>query len=308
MGTFGAVIRIKSPIPHRKALFDIGIAGPLAGFVVCIPVLILGVLEGRWVPLTNGGEGPGYFGEPLLFQWAVHLLRGPAPDGMTLAIGPLGLAAWFGLFVTALNMMPVGQLDGGHVTFSLLPRYAHDVSRAGLLVCLGLLYFRPVWLLWTILLWALGRRPHPPTLYNAVPIGRGRLLVGLLGFAILAVCFTPDPILIVVARHLRQLSRPHITLTGSTSTLIPGQRIGAVAFDQDPAHGLAHRRSPPLEQDLEAVLLPHPRQRGAEPAPARGTDPGRAAGGARASASASWRPFRGVPDRTTTFSSAPAGG
>jgi membrane-associated protease RseP (regulator of RpoE activity) len=196
VGTFGAVIRIKSPIPHRKALFDIGIAGPLAGFVVCIPVLALGVLEGRWVPVTNGGEGPGYFGEPLLFQWAVHLLRGATPDGMTLAIGPLGLAAWFGLFVTALNMMPVGQLDGGHVTFALWPRYAHYVSRVGLLVCLGLLYFRPVWLLWTILLWVLGRRPHPPTLYNSLPIDRGRLLVGLLGFAILAVCFTPDPILL----------------------------------------------------------------------------------------------------------------
>jgi membrane-associated protease RseP (regulator of RpoE activity) len=98
---------------------------------------------------------------------------------MTLGIGPLGLAAWFGLFVTALNMMPVGQLDGGHVTFALWPRYARHVSRVGLVVCLALLYFRPVWLLWTILLWVLGRRPHPPTTYD-----------------FLAVCFTPDPILL----------------------------------------------------------------------------------------------------------------
>jgi membrane-associated protease RseP (regulator of RpoE activity) len=196
VGTFGAVIRIKSPIPHRTALFDIGIAGPLAGFVVCIPVLVLGVLEGHWTPITNGGEGPGYFGEPLLFQWAVRLILGPAPDGMTLGIGPLGLAAWFGLFVTALNMMPVGQLDGGHVTFALWPRYARHVSRVGLVVCLALLYFRPVWLLWTILLWVLGRRPHPPPTYDFLPVNRGRLLVGLLGFAILAVSFTPDPILL----------------------------------------------------------------------------------------------------------------
>jgi membrane-associated protease RseP (regulator of RpoE activity) len=196
VGTFGAVIRIKSPIPHRKALFDIGIAGPLAGFVVCVPVLVLGVLEGQWAPITNGGEGPGYFGEPLLFQWAVRFILGPAPEGMTLSIGPLGLAAWFGLFVTALNLMPVGQLDGGHVTYALWPRYARYVSRAGLIVCLALLYFRPEWLLWTILLWLLGRRPHPPTTYNALPVDRGRLIVGLLGFVILAVCFTPDPILL----------------------------------------------------------------------------------------------------------------
>lgn len=196
VGTLGAFIRIRGLIPHRRALFDIGIAGPLAGFVVCLPVLVLGVLEATWAPITNGGQGPNYLGEPLLFQWAVHLLRGPAPEGMTLAIGPLGLAAWFGLLVTALNMMPVGQLDGGHVSYALWPRYAHLISRVGLVVCLLLLYLRPTWLLWTILLWVLGRRPHPPTLANAAPMGRARLYVGLLGFAIFAVCFTPDPVMI----------------------------------------------------------------------------------------------------------------
>jgi len=196
VGTLGAFIRIRGPIPHRRALFDIGIAGPLAGFAVCVPVLVLGVLEASWAPITNGGQGPNYLGEPLLFEWAVQLLRGPAPEGMTLAIGPLGLAAWFGLLVTALNMMPVGQLDGGHVTFALWPRYAQLISRAGLVVCLLLLYLRPTWLVWTILLWLLGRRPHPPTLVNTLPTGRARLYVGLLGFAVFAVCFTPNPVLI----------------------------------------------------------------------------------------------------------------
>jgi membrane-associated protease RseP (regulator of RpoE activity) len=196
VGTLGAFIRIRGPMPHRRALFDIGIAGPLAGFAVCLPVLALGVLEAAWAPLTNGGQGPNYLGEPLLFQWAVWLLRGPAPEGMTLAIGPLGLAAWFGLLVTALNMMPVGQLDGGHVTYALWPRHAYRISRVGLVVCLLLLYLRPTWLVWTILLWLLGRRPHPPTLANALPTGRARLFVGLLGFAIFAVCFTPNPVLI----------------------------------------------------------------------------------------------------------------
>jgi membrane-associated protease RseP (regulator of RpoE activity) len=198
VGTLGAFIRIRGPIPHRRALFDIGIAGPLAGFVVALPVLVLGILEAQWVPVPHAGEGPRYLdmGEPLLFQWVVHLIRGAEPQGMTLVIGPLGLAAWFGLLVTALNMMPVGQLDGGHVTYALWPRHAQTISRIGLGVCLLLLYFRPTWLVWTIVLWLLGRRPHPPTMLNALPPGRGRLFVGLLGFAVFAVCFTPSPFLV----------------------------------------------------------------------------------------------------------------
>jgi membrane-associated protease RseP (regulator of RpoE activity) len=196
VGTLGAFIRIKRPFPHRKALFDIGIAGPLAGFAVCLPVLALGILEARWGAVTHGGEGPGYFGEPLLFQWAVMLLRGVPADGMTLYIGPLGMAAWFGLFLTALNMMPVGQLDGGHVAHALWPRQAIWISRAALGVCLVLLYRRPTWLLWTFLLLVFGRRPHPPTLWEESPVGWPRLCVGLLGFAIFAVCFTPNPIMV----------------------------------------------------------------------------------------------------------------
>jgi membrane-associated protease RseP (regulator of RpoE activity) len=197
VGTFGAVIRIRSPIPNRKALFDIGIAGPLAGFVVCLPVLVLGVLEARWIPLPNGGEGTEYlgFGAPLLFQWIVDLLQGPSPEGMTLAIGSLGLAAWFGLLVTALNMMPVGQLDGGHVTYALVRGRAALISRLGIVACLALLYFHPSWLLWSLLLLLLGRRPHPPTLNDHAPLGWVRVAVGILGFLVFAVSFTPSPFL-----------------------------------------------------------------------------------------------------------------
>jgi membrane-associated protease RseP (regulator of RpoE activity) len=205
VGTLGAFIRIKRPFPHRKALFDIGIAGPLAGFAVCLPVLALGILEARWGAMTQGGEGPGYFGEPLLFQWAVTLLRDAPADGMTLYIGPLGMAAWFGLFLTALNMMPVGQLDGGHVAHALWPRQAIWISRAALGVCLVLLYRRPTWLLWTFLLLLFGRRPHPPTLREESPVGWARLCVGLLGFAIFAVCFTPNPILVSWPQFLEML-------------------------------------------------------------------------------------------------------
>lgn len=192
VGTFGALIRIKSPIPHRRALFDIGIAGPFAGFVVCLPVLALGIREAQVIPAAPAGVGLS-FGEPLLFHWMTLLVKGPIPDGMTLLIGPLGLAAWFGLFVTALNLIPVGQLDGGHVTYALLRRRAHVVGRIGFVACLGLIYYGPNWIVWSLLLLVVGR-PHPPTLLDHAPVGRGRIVLGVVGLLVLAVCFVPDPI------------------------------------------------------------------------------------------------------------------
>jgi membrane-associated protease RseP (regulator of RpoE activity) len=196
VGTLGAFIRIRGPIPHRRALFDIGIAGPLAGFAVCLPVLWLGVTEAQVVPATTPDANMLSLGEPLLFQWATVWLRGAAVEGHTLLLGPLGAAAWFGLFVTALNMMPVGQLDGGHVTHAMIRRHAVVVSRLGILACAGLLFLRPTWLLWTVVLLVLARRPHPPTLDDEQPLGRARFVVGLFGFAVFAVCFTPSPIVI----------------------------------------------------------------------------------------------------------------
>jgi membrane-associated protease RseP (regulator of RpoE activity) len=192
VGTLGAFIRIRSPIPNRRALFDIGVAGPLAGFLVCIPVLWLGVREAAVVSLDPASGGV-FLGEPLLFQWIARWLHGPIPDGMTLTLGPLGLAGWFGLFVTALNLIPVGQLDGGHATYALLRRYAHRISAIGWWVCVALIYFGPNWILWAVLLRFLGRR-HPPTLNDGLPVGDGRALIGLLCLAIFVVCFVPNPV------------------------------------------------------------------------------------------------------------------
>jgi len=193
VGTLGAFIRIRAPIPHRRALFDIGVAGPLAGFAVCLPVLWLGLKEARVLTL-DADAGGVFLGEPLLFQWVARLIHGPLPDEMTLTLGPLGLAAWFGLFVTALNLIPVGQLDGGHVTYALLRHRAHRISRIAWWVCVALVYFGPNWILWAIILRVLGRR-HPPTLYDHLPVGRGRVLVGVLSLVIFVVCFVPNPII-----------------------------------------------------------------------------------------------------------------
>ena len=196
VGTLGAFIRIRGPIPNRKALFDIGIAGPLAGFVVCVPVLILGALDASVIP-TPPASSPNFisFGEPLLLQWSYEWLRGTPPEGQTFLMGPLATASWFGLFVTALNLMPVGQLDGGHVVYALLGKRSIWVSRVGLLGCFGLLYFRPTWLLWCILLALFGRR-HPRTLDDYAPIGRARAFVGVIGLLVFVLSFTPSPILV----------------------------------------------------------------------------------------------------------------
>jgi membrane-associated protease RseP (regulator of RpoE activity) len=193
VGTLGAFIRIRSPIPHRKALFDIGVAGPLAGFVVCLPVLWLGLQEASVVGLEPSADGI-FLGEPLLFQGMAHLVHGPIPEAMTLTLGPLGLAGWFGLFVTALNLIPVGQLDGGHVTYAILRDRAHLISRVGWWVCVALVYFGPNWILWALLLRVLGRR-HPRTLNDAVPVGRGREIVGVIALVVFVVCFVPNPII-----------------------------------------------------------------------------------------------------------------
>jgi membrane-associated protease RseP (regulator of RpoE activity) len=194
VGTFGAFIRIRGPIPHRRALFDIGVAGPLAGFLVCLPVLWLGVRAAIVQPLVPEAGGL-FFGEPLAFQWVSRLIHGPIPDDQTLVIGQLGVAAWTGLLVTALNLMPIGQLDGGHVTYALMRQRSRLISRVGSWACVALVVFSPTWILWAILVRVLGRR-HPPTLDDEAPVGRGRVILGLATLVVFLVCFVPNPVVV----------------------------------------------------------------------------------------------------------------
>lgn len=192
VGTLGAFIRIKSPIPNRRALFDIGVAGPLAGFAVALPVLWLGMREASVRAVTAETDGIP-LGAGLLFQWATELAHGGIPPGQSLFLGPFALAAWFGLLVTALNLMPIGQLDGGHAAYALLRSRAHRVSRAASWVCVLLVYLSPSWILWAVLMRLLGRA-HPPTFDDDAPIGAVRVAVGVLTVAVFALCFMPDPI------------------------------------------------------------------------------------------------------------------
>jgi membrane-associated protease RseP (regulator of RpoE activity) len=200
-GTFGAFIKIKSPIPSRRALFDIGVAGPLAGFVVAVPVAILGVLLSH--PATTPPTGEAIvFNDPLLFRFiaravGVHL-------DVNNAGNPFYFAAWIGLLVTSLNLTPVGQLDGGHATFSLFGARAHKwigtmafVMMATLAV-LGWMWHRaPSGFLYAVLLAVMLRIRHPQAGDEREPLGRARVMVALLTLLVFILSFWPFPITII---------------------------------------------------------------------------------------------------------------
>jgi membrane-associated protease RseP (regulator of RpoE activity) len=195
-GTLGAVIKIREPFPTRSALFDIGVAGPIAGFVVLVPALFWGLSMSRIVPDPTITELIS-LGEPLLFQWATTLVFGELPAGHTINMHPMVFAAWFGMLATALNLLPFGQLDGGHIVYSVLGRRAWYVSAATLAAAVALTFVSLSWLIITIMMLVMavfiGFR-HPRILDEHVPLDGKRLVVAFLAVVIFAICFTPVPI------------------------------------------------------------------------------------------------------------------
>jgi membrane-associated protease RseP (regulator of RpoE activity) len=196
-GTLGAVIRIKQPILHRRQLLDVGAAGPIAGFVIAIPILLMGVGLSE-VQQIEPEMGLIYFGEPLAFRFVARVLffsdLGPGQD---ILLHPTGWAAWFGLLVTALNLLPFSQLDGGHVGYALLGgRHRHWVWGFYVaLVAFGFLW--PGWWVWSIIIAMLGPR-HPPVLDEAVPLDRRRILIAWLTFLIFVLSVSPIPVEVVL--------------------------------------------------------------------------------------------------------------
>ena len=195
-GTMGAFIRIREPIPSKRMLFDIGIAGPIAGFLVAVPALILGLTMSHVVriptdlPLLE-------LGEPLLFKLVSTVVWGTPPSGFSLNLHPVAFAAWFGLLATALNLFPIGQLDGGHISYAVLGRYSTYVTLAMMGVALALTWFSTSWLVWTALmigmLFVFGAR-HPRTIDEHVPLDRTRMILALFALIMFILCFTPAPI------------------------------------------------------------------------------------------------------------------
>lgn len=196
-GTFGAFIRIREPIPSKRMLFDIGIAGPIAGFLIAIPALFFGVRVSRMTPLPAELSGMLSLGEPLLLKFASWIVWGATPETHSLSLHPVAFAAWFGLLATALNLFPIGQLDGGHISYAVLGRRSTNVTIATVGIAVLLTYFSYSWIVWTalmvVMLFAFGPR-HPRTLDEEVPLDAARRWLAFAALVIFVICFTPTPI------------------------------------------------------------------------------------------------------------------
>ncbi|HUK55209.1 MAG TPA: site-2 protease family protein [Nitrospiria bacterium] len=191
IGTFGAFIRMTSPIPTRRALIDIGASGPIAGFIVAIVAVGIGLHYSQVVEVSTL-EGMK-LGTPLIFSMMSRLTIGPLPVNYDVLLHPIAFAGWIGMFVTALNLIPIGQLDGGHVVYAILGRHHRTISLIMIptLILLGI-YGWPGWLLWAILPLIFGIN-HPPVLDTDRPLSRSRQIVGWISLAIFVVTFTPTP-------------------------------------------------------------------------------------------------------------------
>jgi membrane-associated protease RseP (regulator of RpoE activity) len=206
-GTLGAFIRIRAPIPGKRALFDIGIAGPIAGFLVAVPVLLMGMHMSTVVKIPEDFRGELIeLGEPLLFKAAEWLTFGNIPDGYSVNMHPMAFAAWFGMLATALNLFPIGQLDGGHISYAVLGRRSTVVTMVMVPCLIGLSFVSTSWVVWTVLtvgmLLAFGPR-HPRVFDEETPLDSSRLWLAAFALLMFVLCFTPAPIqpAALVGRH-----------------------------------------------------------------------------------------------------------
>lgn len=204
-GTLGAFIKMRSPIPDKKALLDVGIAGPIAGFIMSLFFLFLGFsllpdLEGvkdyvtqihEW---SETGEGALTLGSSLLFDLIRNMMGGEHLPMYEIYHFPFIFSGWIGLLVTALNLMPIGQLDGGHISYALLGKKAKFVA-IGAFIALALLNFYSTnWILWTILILFVIRLKHPPTMNDQIELDLNRKILAWVSYLIFITCFSPMPI------------------------------------------------------------------------------------------------------------------
>lgn len=209
LGTLGAVIKIRSAIPHKRALLDIGTAGPLAGFVLASGACLVGLAQSQVVdPAYFDPYPPIRLGTPLLFAAFARLVAPVAGPDQIVLLSPVAFAGWVGLFITAFNLFPVGQLDGGHVVYALFGQAHRYIARTfyAILLVMGIYGILsmvwnlppewpqgwPGWLVLALLLTILGR-DHPPPYFGHIPLNRSRRVIGYLSLLVFILCFTPVP-------------------------------------------------------------------------------------------------------------------
>jgi len=213
IGTFGAFIKMKSPIRTREALIDIGASGPIGGFVVALLVTVIGLGSSEIVTLkeTDGGL---LLGDSILFSMLTRLVVGTPPEGKDILLSPVAFAGWIGFFVTSMNLLPIGQLDGGHIAYALLGERSHRKTSIFFVTLLALAgigrlylyssffkgtpfgvlrdYLWEGWVVWAFLLYMLGLR-HPPVIFWEEPLDGRRRFIGWLSLLIFFLTFTPVP-------------------------------------------------------------------------------------------------------------------
>jgi membrane-associated protease RseP (regulator of RpoE activity) len=191
-GTLGAVIRMDARMPNRRALFDIGVAGPLAGLAITLPAIYFGLKMSTLLPVSNA-EDFFALGDSLFFKALSYLALGPLPEGQDTLLHPLAYAGWAGLFVTALNLLPIGQLDGGHILYALLGERGQKIYPVNMaafaLLCIVQYHG---WILLVMMLLWFGYR-HPPTQDDREALDFKRQVIAYLTFLIFALSFTPAP-------------------------------------------------------------------------------------------------------------------
>ncbi|UCF70028.1 MAG: site-2 protease family protein [candidate division WOR-3 bacterium] len=194
LGTFGAVIRMKSIVPSRKALLNVGMSGPIAGFLVALPISIIGIYLSE-IGAAPETEGVLRLGDSLLFWIIAQLIHPSIPAGYDLYLHPVAFAGWLGLFVTSMNLIPIGQLDGGHVTFSLFLRKRRYLYLPifGALIALGLLWFG--WYFWLLIALFIARR-DPVIQDSLTPLSRRERLYAIIPLVVLILTFVPQPFVI----------------------------------------------------------------------------------------------------------------
>jgi membrane-associated protease RseP (regulator of RpoE activity) len=193
IGTFGAVIKVKEPITNRKALMEIGAAGPLIGLVFSIPAVIIGLRLSTVIPVSESGLG---LGNSLFFNFLVKSVIGDIPEGMDVLLHPVAFAGWIGLFVTALNLLPIGQLDGGHIMYSLIGKYQKWIGWCAFVSLFFFGFFWQGWFLWAIVILVLIKIKHPPPLDDISSIPTSHRIVGVVSMVLLILLFIPSPFIL----------------------------------------------------------------------------------------------------------------
>jgi membrane-associated protease RseP (regulator of RpoE activity) len=193
IGTMGAIIAMQPGRGDRRALFDIAVTGPLAGLVPALVFSIVGLERSQVVQMANQPAGI-ILGEPLLFRLLAYFTFGHLPEGLDIQLHPVAFAGWVGIFITALNLIPIGQLDGGHILYALLLKKAHVVALALMLAAIVAVVVWGYWgwMLMIVLLMLMGPA-HPPTANDDVPLGEGRTILGWASLFFVPLGFTPVP-------------------------------------------------------------------------------------------------------------------